>query len=74
MRLVPNGDCSTTEVLIHWQNLPGQEATWEEFTKLNSNFPSFHLEDKVKVWVGGNAKNWDRPPITTTYARRRKSN
>ena len=37
-----------TEVLVHWQGLPRSKATWENYDKLLSTFPSHHLEDKVK--------------------------
>ena len=34
------------------ENLPLFEATWEDFNLLNSQFPAFHLEDKVNA-LGG---------------------
>ena len=40
------------EVLIRWKNLPEFEATWEKFTAIQSQFPDFNLEDKVKVFEG----------------------
>ena len=54
------------EVLIQWQGLSESDATWENFDDIVSQFPSFHLEDKVKVMGGSN----DRPPITKVYSRR----
>lgn len=56
----------TLEVLIKWQQLPSFENTWEEFDTLNEQLPNFHLEDKVRLWGGGN----DRPLIRYTYARK----
>ena len=47
------------EVLIQWKGLPPLEATWEVFSLIQQQFPTFHLEDKVKV-LGGSI---DRPPI-----------
>lgn len=46
----PNGAPRNLEMLIHWQDLPLFEATWEDFHLLNTQFPAFHLEDKVKAW------------------------
>ncbi|XP_057248238.1 chaperone protein ClpC, chloroplastic-like [Beta vulgaris subsp. vulgaris] len=54
---------SDIEVLIKWKALPDFEATWEDYTSLFTLFPSFHLEDKVAVWEGGNATSRARPPI-----------
>ena len=30
---------------------------------MKMRFPAFDLEDKVKVWVGGNARNHEKPPL-----------
>ena len=61
------GNAGDVEVLLKWKDLPDFEATWEDFYMIQQQFPSFHLEDKVKVWAGGNV----RPPIRFTYARRK---
>ena len=58
------------EVLIHWKGLQDFEATWESFEEVNLRYPTFHLEDKVNLWVGGIARN--QPNIRFTYARRPK--
>lgn len=42
----------TYEVLIKWQDLLDSEATWEDYEEISGRFPSFHLEDKVRVWAG----------------------
>nr|GEY66916.1 RNA-directed DNA polymerase [Tanacetum cinerariifolium] len=39
----------TCKVLIKWKNY---EATWESFSSFRKQFPEFHLEDKLAVWVG----------------------
>ncbi|KAL4567338.1 hypothetical protein LXL04_022921 [Taraxacum kok-saghyz] len=57
------------EVLIKWQSLPIEEATWEEYLNISHLFPSFHLEDKVAIWERGIAK----PPLQFTYKRRGKT-
>uniref|UniRef100_A0A803PSM5 RNA-directed DNA polymerase n=1 Tax=Cannabis sativa TaxID=3483 RepID=A0A803PSM5_CANSA len=56
------------QALIKWANLPAFEATWEDFSVIQDQFPHFHLEDKVRL-VGGGI---DRPPITFVYSRRSK--
>ena len=61
------GNPNEVEVLLKWKNLPEFEATWEDFYMIQQRFPSFHLEDKVKVWAGGNV----RPEIRFTYSRRK---
>ena len=40
------------EALIKWHNLPAFESSWEDFKVINTQFPSFHLEDKVRVREG----------------------
>ncbi|XP_031271255.1 uncharacterized protein LOC116129673 [Pistacia vera] len=56
------------EVLIHWKGLPEFESTWEDFHTLNTQFPSFHLEDKVALLGEGN----DRSHVMQVYNRQRK--
>ena len=55
-------------MLIRWKNLPDFEDTWEKFSAIQSQFPGFNLEDKVKEFEGG----IDRAshPIQYTYDRR----
>ena len=55
--------------LIKWKDLPDSDATWECYANVAAYFPSFHLEDKVKVWVAGNVSTQARPPIRFTYSR-----
>jgi hypothetical protein len=54
------------EVLINWKDLPDFEATWESYDVINTQFPLFHLEDKVKL-LGGSIVS--RPPIKKVYVR-----
>ena len=44
---------ATCKVLIKWKNY---EATWESFSSIRDQFPEFHLEDKLAVWVSGISK------------------
>jgi hypothetical protein len=41
------------EVLVRWKDLPTCDNSWELTDKLQIAFPSFPLEDKVKVLGGG---------------------
>lgn len=63
------GQPGEVEVLLKWKSLPEYEATWEDFHLIHQQFPAFHLEDKVKVWGGGNV----RPPVHFTYTRRKNN-
>lgn len=72
VRTTLHGDETNLEVLIQWQGLSEFEATWEQSALIQERFPSFHLEDKVRVWEGGNAIHPPRPPIRFTYSRRTK--
>ena len=56
---------SYTDVLIKWQGLSGPDTSWESFVMIKTQFPAFHLEDKVPLQPGGN----DKPPIYFTYSR-----
>ncbi|EXC06937.1 hypothetical protein L484_007617 [Morus notabilis] len=58
---------SESEVLIRWEHLPAHDATWESYEAIDCQFPHFYLEDKVRLWGGGN----DKPPLRFTYVRRR---
>ncbi|XP_074351516.1 uncharacterized protein LOC141690632 [Apium graveolens] len=67
------GQSVCTKVLIKWRNLPDFEATWEDLDHMQQHFPDFHLEDKVALWVAGNAMTPPieaRPPTLITYARK----
>lgn len=40
------------EVLIQWEGMAIEDATWENGLHIIEQFPSFHLEDKVVFWGG----------------------
>ena len=40
------------EVLVKWLNLPDFESSWELAAAIQEHFPSFHLEDKVRLQGG----------------------
>lgn len=58
---------TTKQVLIKWVNLHEFESTWEDYSAMDMCFPEFHLEDKVAVCEGGNARNQGKPLIIHTY-------
>ena len=44
------------QVLIHWQNKPIEEASWEEELVFKSRFPTFSLEGKTVIDGRGSDK------------------
>ena len=66
-RMIGNSIPHDVEVLIRWKDLPAHETTWEPFTLIQNQFPSFQLEDKVTVRAGG----FDMPPIKSPYSRKK---
>ena len=40
--------------MIHWQGLPEEEATWEDYEVVALKFSHFVLEDKKNLEGGGN--------------------
>ena len=50
------GGAVTAEVLVKWKGLPEFEATWEDYASLDARFLDFHLEDKVALCGGGDAR------------------
>ena len=41
------------EVLIKWRNLPDHEMSWSKASEVKHQFPTFPLEDKLKLVNGG---------------------
>ena len=44
------------QVLVHWQGLPVEEATWEDYEEVATKFSNFSLEDKGVLEGGGNGE------------------
>jgi hypothetical protein len=40
--MIPRNNEPIVQCLIHWQNLPASEATWEDAQFIRKIFPSFH--------------------------------
>ena len=43
--------------LVQWKGQTVEEATWEDVVTIKSQFPTFHLEDKVEVSEGSIDRN-----------------
>lgn len=68
VRHARGGGSNDLEVLIRWANLSAHDDTWESYAAIDAQFPHFHLEDKVRLWGGGN----DKPSVHFTYSRRKR--
>ena len=53
--------------MIQWKGFSQKEATWEDYVRVNTQFPEFNLEGKVKVWEAG----IDRPKDSLVYSRKK---
>ncbi|KAD2393285.1 hypothetical protein E3N88_40262 [Mikania micrantha] len=58
------------ELLIHWQNRPIEEATWECYDLLKNQFPTFRLADKSSFGEGSIVTN--NTPVRVYQRRNRK--
>jgi len=51
--MIKKNDKLHEQVLIKWQGLTIEEATWERYTDMQRQYPNFNLEDKVIFqWKG----------------------
>ena len=37
------------EALVEWEGVSADDATWENFKELKSQFPHLNLEDKIRL-------------------------
>ncbi|KAK0606992.1 hypothetical protein LWI29_007494 [Acer saccharum] len=44
------------QVLVQWQGVPTEEATWEDYDEMVEHFPDFSLEDKGILEERGNVE------------------
>ena len=56
------------EVLIQWEEMSQENATWENGLHIIEQFPDFLLEDKGIFWGAGS----DRPSVIRRYRRRKR--
>lgn len=59
-RQIKRGDQFWWEVLIEWEGLPVEEATWENLKEIRNRFPEFILEDKDSLEGDENDENEGR--------------
>ena len=45
------------EVLVQWEGLPSEDATWESWSQLLADYPDLYLEDKVSFEGEGDDRN-----------------
>jgi hypothetical protein len=55
-------------ILVQWQGLPREEATWESLTEFRLQYPDFQLEDELFAQAGRDAMTG------TVYHRRKPKN
>ena len=52
-RIISKNNQEIKQFLIQWSGLSISEATWEDMERLQLDFPTFNLEDKVNFNGGG---------------------
>lgn len=62
VQAIRQGEDGKLQHLLKWKDHPDCENTWEDGDVLRTQFPQFHLEDKVPLADGGNdgpeARRW----------------
>lgn len=56
-RVILRGQQQVPQLLISWEGLEKTHATWEDKEAFTRTYPTFNLEDKVVLNVGGNVMN-----------------
>lgn len=78
-RVVSARGDSVQQFLIQWKHKPVEEATWEDVSIMQSQFPEFRLEDKSSVQEGGidrplvqDAAQVNKPKVWRVYVRKNR--
>lgn len=53
-RMVRDGYSAATQILVKWQGLPDEQATWEDYYRLKGRFPSAAIWGRDHAQAGGN--------------------
>jgi hypothetical protein len=64
-----------TQVLIQWEDLFPEDATWECYEEIQATYPDFNLEDKVdfdEIWDVMSKETTSEDGATTTPKLRAK--
>lgn len=60
--LVKKGNCTITQVLVKWCNLPTEAATWEDFQVVQARFPDAVAWGQATTGDGGDVSSVTREP------------
>ena len=52
-RNIRQGQQIIPQVLVQWEQLSEDEATWEDYDEIKKQFPNSNLEDKIEIKGGG---------------------
>lgn len=52
-RIIKKNNKEVTKVLVHWQGIAQEDATWEQYHVLMKKYQHARLEDKVEDMGGG---------------------
>lgn len=53
MRTILQGSTRVNQVLLQWEKMPENEATWENLADIMAFYPFLNLKDKVDFNWGG---------------------
>lgn len=72
-RTITKGQHQLSQCLVKWVGLPVSDATWEDTSLLQRQFPSLNLEDKVPLQGVGNVVNQGIGPAALDIGLKRSS-
>lgn len=56
-RIIPMNNAAVAQVLSHWSNSSPEEATWEDYSFMESQFPNFDSNGDESTQGRGNVRN-----------------